>query len=222
VGHETDFTIADFVADLRAPTPSQAAELAAPPRGEFQQRLIQVRRALDHFIGARLKTESHRLELLAHRLERAHPGAAMREYAQRLDDAERRLRKSFGTTVQIRRQQLQRIELRLTACHPRIRLEKMRSACERLADRSRNALAQIVERSGHRLGLAARSLQSLSPLATLERGYAIVTGQGGQILRSSASAQIGDSLNVRLSRGTVQADVTAVEMDNDSGEESGD
>lgn len=222
VGHETDFTIADFVADLRAPTPSQAAELAAPPRAEFEQRLAQIRRGLGQSISARLRTESHRLESLGHRLERSHPGTAMREHAQRLDEAERRLRESFVAALQERRQRLQRIELRLTASHPRFRIEQIRSLCERLADRSKAALTRRISASNHRLGLAARSLQSLSPLATLDRGFAIVTGPSGGILRSAADAQPGDSLSVRLSRGSVHADVTSVEKDNDSGEESGD
>ncbi len=221
VGHETDFTIADFVADLRAPTPSQAAELAAPPRTEFEQRLAQVSRSLAHFITARLRTESHRLDGLSHRLERAHPGTAMREYSQRLDDAERRLRDAFAATLQSRRQRLQRIELRLTACHPRIRLEQMRSLCERLADRSKAALKRRISDSSHRLGLAARSLQSLSPLATLDRGYAIVTGPKGRILRSSADTHIGEPLSIRLHSGRIEADVTAVEDDDGSVEESG-
>ena len=144
----------------------------------------------------------------------------MREYAQRLDDAERRLRDSFTAALQARRQRLQRIELRLTACHPRIRIEQIRSLCERLADRSKAALTRRIAASGHRLGLAARSLQSLSPLATLDRGYAIVTGPDGQILRSASDTSLGDTLSVRLSRGSVIADVTAVAEDDDSGEES--
>ncbi|MGD8322770.1 MAG: exodeoxyribonuclease VII large subunit, partial [Gammaproteobacteria bacterium] len=222
VGHETDFTIADFVADLRAPTPSQAAELAAPPRTEFEQRLTQVQRALTQFIAARLRSEAYRLEALGHRLERAHPGTAMREYSQRLDDAERRLRSAFIAALSTRRASLQRLELRLAARHPRTRLEQMRGLCQRLADRSKAALTQKIERSRHRVGLAARAMQSLSPLATLERGYAIVTGADGQILRTSGNTQLGDSLSVRLSRGTLRASVTAIENRDDSGEEPGD
>lgn len=221
VGHETDFTIADFVADLRAPTPSQAAELAAPPRAEFQQRLGQLHRDLGHTIETRVRSESHRLATLTHRLERAHPGAAMHEYAQRLDDAERRLRAACQTTLERRRRDLQRIELRLTACHPRIRVEQMRNLCSRLADRSKSALQLRIKEAGHRLGLAARSLQSLSPLATLERGYAIVTGSSG-ILRSTQDTAVGDSLTVRLSHGSVSADVTAIADETDSDEETGD
>jgi exodeoxyribonuclease VII large subunit len=222
VGHETDFTIADFVADLRAPTPSQAAELAAPPRSEFEQRLTQIRRGLSHFIATRLRTEAHRLETLGHRLERAHPGATIREYAQRLDDAERRLHANLTAALNAHRQRLQRIELRLAACHPRIRLEQMRGLSERLADRSKAALMRQISSAGHRLGLAARSLQSLSPLATLDRGYAIVTGSHGQILRSAADTTVGAQLSVRLHRGSLQADVTELDKGEASGKESGD
>ena len=227
VGHETDFTIADFVADLRAPTPSQAAELAAPPRSEFEQRLAQARRGLGHFIETRLRAESHRLESLGHRLERAHPGAAIREFAQRLDDAERGLQAALNVALNLRRQRLQRIELRLAACHPRIRLEQMRALCTRLADSSNAALTRQISAAGHRLGLAARTLQSLSPLATLDRGYAIVTGSDGRILRSAADTSVGGQLQVRLHRGSLQAEVTDITAAPErpgerSGEESGD
>lgn len=149
----------------------------------------------------------------------------MREYAQRLDEAERRLRNVLSAAVGLRQQRVQRLELRLTACHPRTRIEQMRSLCARIADRSETAIRRRTERAGNRLRIAARALQSLSPLATLDRGYAIVMDASGTILRQATQTRTGERLGIRLAQGSVQAEVTDVEPAppaGGSGEELGD
>ncbi len=163
VGHETDFTIADFVADVRAPTPSQAAELAVPEQAELAARLV---RHLDHLQrGAvrRLDNDTRKLDALAHRLSRAHPGVAIRFSHQRLDELESRL----GRTIKTR-----------------------------------------LERFANRLTLADRALTSLSPLATLDRGYAIVSRQeDGSIVTDSSTVTRGTGIDVALARGRLAATV---------------
>ena len=171
VGHETDFTIADFVADVRAPTPSQAAELAVPEQTEFVARL---NRYLDHLRRAAARgiaDETRKLDALAHRLNRAHPGVAVRASHQRLDELEARLGRAIKTRI---------------------------------------------ERFGHRLTLAERALTSLSPLATLDRGYAIVSRQDdGSVITDSATATPGAPIDVSLARGHLTATVNRSDPPND-------
>jgi exodeoxyribonuclease VII large subunit len=163
VGHETDFTIADFVADLRAPTPSQAAELAVPDRSAYVGRLQGVAISLERFLRRRLREEQRLLDTLLHRLGRAHPGVIVRNTAQRLDEIETRLKRAI-----------------------------------------RQALEAVVTR----MKLIERGLESLSPLATLERGYAIVSrADDGTLVTRSEQVKPGAGIDVRLASGRLGATV---------------
>lgn len=166
IGHEIDFTIADFAADLRAPTPSGAAELVVPDRASLleglratlQRLLLSMRRQLTH--------TGHRHEALAARLQRAHPGARLAQQTQRLDELDLRLRAGWTN-------HLQRITQRLT--------------------------------------LAQRALQAVSPLATLERGYAIATDPAGEAVTDAARLAAGEELTLRFARGSATATVTKIQ-----------
>ncbi len=163
VGHETDFTISDFVADVRAPTPSQAAELAVPEQSELVARLNRHLDYLGQSASRRLGDEARKLDALAHRLSRAHPGVAIRFSHQRLDELESRLGRAVKTRL---------------------------------------------ERFANRLTLADRALASLSPLATLDRGYAIVARQDdGSIVTNSSAVSRGAGIDIALARGRLAATV---------------
>ncbi len=163
IGHEIDFTIADFAADVRAPTPSGAAELAVPDRGTLLAKLLHTESRLQGLAQRFLAQATERNLALLQRLQRAHPGTRLRQQAQRLDELDMRLRRAGEA-----------------------------------------ALTRIRQR----LLLAQRGLDSISPLATLERGYAIVTGADGSALQDAASVKVGDLIEARLTRGTLQARVT--------------
>jgi exodeoxyribonuclease VII large subunit len=165
VGHETDFTIAEFVADLRAPTPSQAAELAVPEQRDYMDRLLGVAESLERFLRRRARDEQRKLDALEHRLGRAHPGVMLRAQQQRVDEFEGRIKR---------------------------------------------ALKQAIVDVTTRIKLVERGLVSLSPLATLERGYAIVTrANDGELVTNSSAVEAGSGIEIRLASGELAATVDA-------------
>jgi exodeoxyribonuclease VII large subunit len=163
IGHEVDTTIADYAADLRAPTPSGAAELAVPDRLEWLRGLAQARARLAGAWDRAHGTRRERLGWLARRLELTHPRTRLAARAQRLDELEARLSR---------------------------------------------ALRRGLSESRHRLAAAARTLQAVSPLATLERGYAIVTTSEGHVVRSAGDIAPGTAIEARTAAGTLLATVT--------------
>jgi exodeoxyribonuclease VII large subunit len=212
VGHEIDFTIAEFVADLRAPTPSQAAELAVPEQAEIQARLRGFAEQLRRFAARRIAAESKHLGALAHRLQRMHPGAMLRAQQQRLDELDARLARGLRDVVAALQQRLREAATKLGAANPRFQLHL---ALQRFAGAQaalRTAMYRGIERLSLRATLAERSLNSLSPLATLERGYAIVTQlPAGNVLTESASVGPGEDVGIRLAHGSLAARVTRSE-----------
>jgi exodeoxyribonuclease VII large subunit len=212
VGHEVDFTIAGFVADLRAPTPSQAAELAVPDQAEIQARLQSYAEQLRRFATRRIAAERKHLGALAHRLQRMHPGAVLRAQQQRLDELDARLGRGLRDVVAALELRLREAAMRLTAANPRFQLHLAFQRFARAQAALRAAMHRVIERLSLRATLAERSLRSLSPLATLERGYAIVTQMAtGSVLTESAKVTPGDSIGVRLARGSLAAKVTRSE-----------
>jgi len=199
VGHEVDFSIADLVADHRAPTPSAAAELLSPDRRELQQRLQAIEANLVRLIRRKLSTAATELAHLQKRLK--HPGHRLREQAQRLDDLEQRLIRAQHNLLQRRRSQLALLESRLQARSPLPRLQQLQRDTERLRQRLEAAINQQLERNRQRLAHLAQMLDSLSPLATLQRGYAIVTDSQGRVVTDASAVAPGDEVEARLAKG---------------------
>jgi exodeoxyribonuclease VII large subunit len=212
VGHEVDFTIADFVADLRAPTPSQAAELAVPDQAEWTIRLERIAERLVRTIRRRQDQESRALEALVHRLHRCHPSVPLRELHQRLDEIDARLRSALRHRLNDRLIRVARLGAALSEATPLQRLKEASERCRWVAQRLELAVrGRLGDRVG-RVSLAERALRSLSPLATLERGYAIVSRLGADsVLRDSAAAPPGSAIRVRLARGSLTATVEKTE-----------
>ena len=208
VGHETDFTIADFVADLRAPTPSQAAELAVPNQGEWLTHLARLERQLGQAARRHLAVDGRRIDALTHRLQRCHPGVAVRELGQRLDELEARLTRSLERLLAAAKMRLARIGAAVAAASPKHRLTGARQRWRWADEALGRAVTKAIELKKQQLVLAERTLASLSPLATLERGYAIVARQDDRsIVTDSASVAAGTAVSIRLARGELAATV---------------
>jgi exodeoxyribonuclease VII large subunit len=210
VGHEIDFTIADFAADLRAPTPSQAAELAVPDQREWLKRFGVCEQQLGACTRRRIAHERRHFATVAHRLQRCNPSVQLRERAQKLDELEARLRRAVERRLETRKLKLARLGTAVAHASPAHRLTRTRERWRTAHGDLRRALLRQVERTQQRLKLASRALTSLSPLATLERGYAIVTDAGGKVLTDSSATGRGSAIDVRLARGGLRATVDTV------------
>lgn len=208
VGHETDFTIIDFVADLRAPTPSAAAELVIRSRQEIEGQAASLEERLERAMRYRLLMGRQALTELAQHGAFARMMEVIHQREQRLDDLTHRMETSERHLLENLRRRFENIaaavrhyDLRLVLSGTRKELESMVAA---LAAVMRNVLLQHRVRS-ERLHTA---LQSLSPLAILDRGYALVFDSEGKLLKDSSAVQVGDTVSARLARGQIEASVT--------------
>ncbi len=209
VGHEIDFTIADFVADRRAPTPSAAAELVSPDGAAIQARCGQLQRTLGAAMRRRLDDKRYRLQQLAGRLQRVQPSARLRQQQQRLDEVQLRLARAMRLDLGQARRELAHWRGRLALSHPGRRLEQLRARLGSLGPRLRHTARDALSRRRQRLQALARALHAVSPLATLERGYAIVQkAENGEVVRDAAQVRAGDVLNIRLAQGRIEAKVS--------------
>ncbi|UJW23655.1 MULTISPECIES: exodeoxyribonuclease VII large subunit [Pseudomonas] len=199
VGHETDVSISDFVADVRAPTPSAAAELLAPDSSGIRQRLEGLQRRLLLRMQNRLSHYRLRLDSLTRRLR--HPGERLRQQAQRLDDLDMRLRRAFLLSLNQRRERLARAETRLAAQHPGRNLKLLAQRLDSLAERLPRAMRELLKDRRQRFQAHLQTLQVVSPLATLARGYSILLDDQGQAIRSAEQTRNGQRLTARLAQG---------------------
>ena len=204
VGHETDFTIADFAADLRAPTPTAAAEQAAPAREALQLQLDDHAGTLRDAIDDQLAHRRHALEILGRRLR--HPADRLRQHRSEARLLQERLGRSLREMLAERRTTLHHLQTRLARRRPEPAL-----LASHLAN-SRKTLAyaasQSVTQRRAQLDTLAARLNALDPTAVLARGYAIVTASNGSIVKNSSNVELGGQINVRLAHGHLKASVT--------------
>jgi exodeoxyribonuclease VII large subunit len=208
VGHETDVALTDLVADVRAATPSQAAELVVPDRRARSSTLARCRAALDRALRSYLALERSRLARL--RAELGDPRFIVALRQQELDEVSVRLERRIERGVSSRGAALGALHARLLARHPRAVLARSRVELGPLGVRLDAAVLRRLARTRARLGEAAARLDGLSPLAVLGRGYAIATGPDGRAVREASALAPGDAVTVRVLRGRFGARVTGV------------
>jgi exodeoxyribonuclease VII large subunit len=203
VGHETDFTIADFVADARAATPTAAAVMVSPDAGELARRLVALRERLRRAQQRLLEQRMQRTDIAARRL--VHPGTRAREQAAALDHLRWRLAAAMQRRQAARALALERAALALAQSAPDTRTPAVR--LERLARRAAHAAERRLAQAGARLERAQASLGHLNPLAVLERGYSITRGADGRLLREASAARPGERIETTLARGRLRSRV---------------
>jgi exodeoxyribonuclease VII large subunit len=208
VGHEIDFTIADFVADMRAPTPSAAAELVVPDRAACLEAVRRMAERLALSMRRELRALQTQVEGARRRLSLAHPGARLVQQTQRLDDLTLRLAGATHARVQRDRLRLAELHRRLTHCSPDRLLGQQRSRHQDLLLRLSHAARGRVAVAAQRLALAQRGLYAVSPLATLARGFAIVTRAEGELVTEASKVAPGEAIEARLAHGILSAKVT--------------
>ena len=201
VGHEIDFSIADFVADLRAPTPSAAAELLVPDAVAIGRHLQQLQQRMVTLQQRQLQAQAQRVDHLLARLQTQRPQARLARDRERLLHLQHRLGAVLREQSQLRQTRLERLHARLLAQHPRTQLSLLARRLAEQDQRLRRAITYTLERQQTALRHAGHALHAISPLATLERGYAILFDEAGQVVRSVAAVSEGDTVNARMSDG---------------------
>ncbi len=211
VGHETDFTIADFAADLRAATPSAAAELVAAQEDQICSTLAELGHNLSRLM--RFKIVDARTRVQEQALSKVFDEVRSRVRNARIEtnSATHRMQLQMNRAVRDARGRADTVSFQLSPARLQTRLANARMRFDTAYNSCSGLMDTHFEEARTRLGLAATSLDALSPLAVLHRGYAIAQDQSGNLLRDAQSVSIGDSIRVRLAKGRLQARVVGVE-----------
>jgi exodeoxyribonuclease VII large subunit len=205
VGHETDFTIADFVADLRAPTPSAAAEHAVPIREDLAAELALLRRRGSRALAETARRARHELERARARL--GDPRRLLDERRQRLDEHVERSRRVLARRLAAARGDLRSIEGRLHRAHPHRRIAEQRHALAAMRHGLETAMQPALVRRRHAIEAACGKLEALSPMRVLERGFSLTQRADGHVVTSAADVAPGERITVRVHDGGFDATV---------------
>ncbi|WP_415895662.1 exodeoxyribonuclease VII large subunit [Neptuniibacter sp. PT34_22] len=208
VGHEVDVVITDFIADIRAATPSAAAELVSPDQQELQLRLNQLSLRLKRQQKQQLFTAKQQLSNLQSRLR--HPGQILKEQAQRLDHVELKLNNQIRRILAQKQIKYQQLEGRLKAQSPEQLLLRREEQLQALYQRLKQACQSSLKSQQLKLSSLASQLQTVSPLATLERGYSITKDSDKKVIQSASDVVSGQKIEVHLHKGQLQCSVDEV------------
>jgi exodeoxyribonuclease VII large subunit len=211
VGHEVDVTIADFVADLRAATPSAAAEHVVPHQEAWLNAFDALEKQLSQLIQRRLLQHQQQLAWLDKALQQQHPGQKLQRNAQRLDELEQRINQAIQHKLRDCQQQLAIGHHQLKQWQPSQRINSHQQQLSYLQQRLQRSIELKLSRLKTRQAAICQTLQAVSPLATLDRGYAISQRQDNQqIIKSSQQLAINDLMLTRFAQGQVVSEVKEI------------
>ncbi|MTD28555.1 exodeoxyribonuclease VII large subunit [Erwinia sorbitola] len=210
VGHETDVTIADFVADLRAPTPSAAAELVSRNQIELLRQLQSQQQRLEMAMDYYLAQQQRTFTRIQHRLQQQHPQLRLARQQTALMKLQRRLDDAMQLRLRQAVRQQERIGLRLSAIRPEMRVQRAGQQLQQWHYRLQQAMQQQLNVNKQRFGSLAAQLEGVSPLATLARGFSVTTAADGQVVKKTKQLHPGDTLKTRLDDGWVESEVTVI------------
>ena len=214
VGHEVDFTIADFVADLRAPTPSAAAEQMSPHQAEYFDTFVAYRENLASKLRAILSQATQNLHWLAKQLKR--PDRRLQEHAQNLDRLENQLQLAILNQIALQNLELKHLHQGMLSNSPINRINVLSVHLQKTAENINQSITKAINRTQSQLAELSRSLSTVSPLNTLARGYSITYDDNGQVVRSAGTVKTGSTIVSRLEKGNIESTVKSINTD-DSG-----
>lgn len=210
VGHETDHTISDFVADLRAPTPTGAAEMAVPSKQELMNTLSVTQERLARVIRHMIHLSHNKLQRLNESYAFRYPEQLIRQKELELDKIMERIDKTSTSLVKLRQEQFKTLYTRLLTRHPRKQLTDSKKTFNGLAKQFDQAFKQAVEKKSTRLSRALEKLVILNPLEVMKRGFSIPYTTNGELIKSTAQVHIDDRIEIEITDGTLDCQVLEI------------
>lgn len=207
VGHETDVTIADFVGDLRAPTPSAAAEIVSRNQLELLRQIQHGQQRLEMAMDYYLANRTRRFTQLNHRLQQQHPQLRLARQQTVLERLRQRMNFALENKIKQANQRQQRMLQRLNQQNPQPRIHRVQTRIQQLEYRLAENIRARLSEQRERFGNAVTHLEAVSPLATLARGYSVSTAQNGEVLKKVKQVKAGDLLTTRLEDGWITSEV---------------
>lgn len=208
VGHEVDFTIADFVADARAPTPSAAAELLSPDGREWLRNFARYESLLGQAMQRKIAQAAAQVKAISGRLR--HPGERLENRAQQLDNLEMRLHRAIKLQLHNSENRYRAAAARHWRCQPGEKIRQYKQRINQLHHHVKVCSRQQLEQRNRRLSQLMELLDTVSPLKTINRGYSLALSEDGKILRDSANVKVGDRITTKLAKGELQSRVEQV------------